>query len=90
MHLLSNDIILAIADTALVVPAAVVPVVEFDVLVHGVGALRRGEFGGAQHRWCGMGTQGNDKASGGHLGGDFLSDVSSHDYGWSYNHTDCT
>lgn len=90
MHLLYYGIILAAVHTAVAAAAAVVHVVVFDVLVHGVGALRRGGLGGAQHRWCGMDTQGNDKASGGHLDGDFLSVASNHDYDWSCNHTDCT
>lgn len=83
MHLLYYGIILAAADTAAV--AAM-----FDALVHDMGALRRGGLGGAQHRWCGMDTQGNEKASVGHLDGDFLSAVLNHDYDWSCNHTDYT
>lgn len=75
-----NVIILAPADTAVV----------SDALVHDMSALRRGGLGGAQHRWCGMDTQDNEKASGGHLDGDFLNAALNHDYGWSCNHTDCT
>lgn len=89
MHLFYNGIILAAADTA-VVAAADAPVVVLDVPVYGVGALRIGELGGAQHMWCGMDTQGNDKASGGYLDDDFLSAALNHGYDWSCNHTDCT
>lgn len=92
MHLLYYGIILAAADNAAAVAAAPVVAVPlvFDVLVHSVGAVRKDGFGGALHRWCGMDTQGNDKASGGHLDGDFLSVSLNHDYDWSCNHIDCT